>query len=157
MCSKTTARREVARQRTLRRSAVTAGASILLVNRNFGCGSSREHAPQAIVRWGIRAVVGESFSDIFFGNALTMGLPCLTAQADAIAHLMTAVERNPRLEMALDLETQTITAAIACFAGMPADAQRALLTGEWDGTGLLLENFGEVRNVASRLPYVAGF
>src|SRR5206468_3216811 len=86
-----------------------AGASILLVNANFGCGSSREHAPQAIRRYGIRAVVGESFSEIFFGNSVALGMPCVTAEGPALTALMQIVDRNPAADLDVDLDTMRVS------------------------------------------------
>jgi 3-isopropylmalate/(R)-2-methylmalate dehydratase small subunit len=135
-----------------------AGASILIVNANFGCGSSREHAPQAIRRKGFRAVVGESFSEIFFGNSVALGMPCLTAEASTVAALMAAVEKTPSLELEIDLERMTVAAAGQTFAvRLPPGARESFLDGSWDVTGLLLDRFNEVEAVAKRLPYVAGW
>jgi 3-isopropylmalate/(R)-2-methylmalate dehydratase small subunit len=134
------------------------GASILLVNRNFGCGSSREHAPQALQRWGIRAIVGESFSEIFFGNSLMIGLPCMTASPGDIRELMARVERQPDVRLHVDLETGTCGVdGLRCAIALPGHARAALVTGTWDTTGMLLARYDEVDRVASRLPYVAGF
>ena len=134
-----------------------AAASVLLVNRNFGCGSSREHAPQALQRWGIRAVVGEGYSEIFFSNALTMGLPCVTLDGQAVDRLMTLVEGDPSTTIVVDLDAMRVSAGDSSFAAhMPAGARDALTSGLWDGTGLLLENFEQVRATAERLPYVMG-
>ena len=134
------------------------GASILVVNRNFGCGSSREHAPQALYRWGIRAVVGESFAGIFFGNSVMLGLPCVTAAPDDVRALMALVEREPQTGVAIDLEAGTCVAgSLRCAVSLPAGSRDAFLSGAWDTTGLLLERYGEVDAVAARLPYVAGF
>jgi len=133
-------------------------ASILLVNRNFGCGSSREHAPQGLKRRGIRAVIGESFSEIFFGNALMIGLACATASPADVRQLMDRVERQPDARLRLDLEASTCEVGdFRCAVSMPASARDALVTGAWDTTGLLLERYGEVDAVAARLPYVSGF
>jgi 3-isopropylmalate/(R)-2-methylmalate dehydratase small subunit len=133
-------------------------AAVMLVNANFGCGSSREHAPQAIRRRGIRAVIGQSFSEIFFGNSVVMGLPCPTASADTMAALQTAVEQDPSTEIVVDLSTMRVTAAGQSYElSMPPAAREAFLDGSWDATGLLLENYDEVRAVASRLPYVTSF
>jgi 3-isopropylmalate/(R)-2-methylmalate dehydratase small subunit len=132
-------------------------ASVLLVNANFGCGSSREHAPQAIRRRGIRAVIGQSFSEIFFGNSVVMGLPCPTASPETVSALMAAVERDPSTEIVVDLTTMRVTAAGQSYElSLPAAAREAFLDGSWDATGLLLENYDEVRAVAARLPYVTG-
>jgi 3-isopropylmalate/(R)-2-methylmalate dehydratase small subunit len=134
-----------------------AGASILLVNANFGCGSSREHAPQAIRRHGIRTVVGESFSEIFFGNSVALGMPCVTAEASAVTALMQIVERNPGAELTLDLDTMRVSAEGASFPiVLPPAARESFLDGTWDATGLLLDRFEEVEAVAARLPYVNG-
>lgn len=135
-----------------------AGASILLVNANFGSGSSREHAPQALRRWGIRACVGQSFSEIFQGNATAIGLPCATAAAADIALLMRAVERTPDLRLAFSVAESSVEAAGRVVpAGMPAAVREAFLDGQWDATGLLLDDFDAVRRVGTALPYVAGF
>jgi 3-isopropylmalate/(R)-2-methylmalate dehydratase small subunit len=134
------------------------GASILLVNRNFGCGSSREHAPQGLFRWGIRAVVGESFSEIFFGNALMIGMPAVTAPPDAVRQLMDRVERQPDARLRVDLQAGTCEVeGFRCAVALPVHARDALVTGAWDTTGLLLDRYGEVDAVAAKLPYIAGF
>jgi 3-isopropylmalate/(R)-2-methylmalate dehydratase small subunit len=135
-----------------------AGATILVVNANFGCGSSREHAPQAIRRHGMRAVIGESFSEIFFGNSVALGLPCVVAEHDAIARLMEKIASDPKVEVTIDLEALTVTAGAHRFAiTMPGAARDAFLEGTWDATGLLLDRFEEVETVALGLPYVSGF
>jgi len=135
-----------------------AGASLMVVNRNFGCGSSREHAPQGIVRWGIRALIGESFSEIFFGNSVMLGMPAVTAAPADVAALQQAVERDPSLEVRLDLEAMRVVAGPLDFAvHLPPAARDALVTGRWDGLGLLLDDFDAVRNAAARLPYLRGF
>jgi 3-isopropylmalate/(R)-2-methylmalate dehydratase small subunit len=137
-----------------------AAARILLVNRNFGCGSSREHAPQAIARWGrgIEAIVGESFAEIFFGNCTALGIPCVTAPADAIAALMERADREPALAFTLDLRALRITAAdLAVAVVMPEGARQQLLLGRWDTTAELLDGVADVGRVAARLPYFAGW
>jgi 3-isopropylmalate/(R)-2-methylmalate dehydratase small subunit len=135
-----------------------AGASILLVNANFGCGSSREHAPQAIRRSGIRAIVGESFSEIFFGNSVALGLPCVTAEAASVAALMQLVEQDPAAEIAVDLDHMRVSAGGSEYAvTLPPGARESFLEGTWDATGLLLDRFEEVEAVAARLPYVSGW
>jgi 3-isopropylmalate/(R)-2-methylmalate dehydratase small subunit len=132
-------------------------ASVMLVGVNFGCGSSREHAPQAIRRRGIRAVIGQSFSEIFFGNALVLGMPCPTASAETLNALMTAVEQDPATEIVVDLPALLVTAlGVSHQLSLPAAAREELLDGSWDATGLLLERFDDVRAVAARLPYVSG-
>jgi 3-isopropylmalate/(R)-2-methylmalate dehydratase small subunit len=132
------------------------GATILVVNRNFGCGSSREHAPQALVRWGIRAVVGESFSEIFFGNSLALGLPCVHVEPADADWLIAAIGAQPETVLTVDVSALTVTCGARVIAAtLPRPAQEALVTGAWDATGLLLE--GDVDAVAARLPYVSGF
>ena len=134
------------------------GASILVVNANFGCGSSREHAPQAIRRRGFRAVIGESFSEIFFGHSVALGMPCVAAPHDDVLRIMDAVEKNPALTLDVDLSGLTVQFGDARAAiTMPRAAREAFLDGSWDATGLLLQRFDEVEAVASRLPYVAGW
>jgi 3-isopropylmalate/(R)-2-methylmalate dehydratase small subunit len=133
------------------------GAHVLLVNRNFGCGSSREHAPQALQRWGIQALVGEGYSEIFFGNSVTIGLPCLTVSPREIEQLMKRVEADPATTLTVDVEGLRIAAGdLTMSATMPRSAHEALTTGLWDGTGLLLADFEQVRQLADSLPYVTG-
>jgi len=134
------------------------GATVLIVNANFGCGSSREHAPQAIQRWGIGAVVGESFSEIFFGNAMALGLPCVMAAPEAVAALMRAVEANPAIVLRVDLVSTAISAPDGRWpVALPAAAREALVTGAWDATGLLLDHYEDVEALRARLPYLRGF
>jgi 3-isopropylmalate/(R)-2-methylmalate dehydratase small subunit len=135
-----------------------ASARVMLVNANFGCGSSREHAPQAIRRRGIRAVLGQSFSEIFFGNSVVLGMPCPTAPAETLGALMTLVEKDPATEIAVDLDTMQVSASGRRYdISLPPAAREAFLDGSWDATGLLLEDFDQVRAVAARLPYVTRF
>jgi 3-isopropylmalate/(R)-2-methylmalate dehydratase small subunit len=135
-----------------------ASAAVLLVNRNFGCGSSREHAPQALHRWGIRTIIGESFSEIFFGNAMMIGLPCVTAKPPDVDALMSQVESDPDLQIVVDLQALSCTAGNRTVAiAMPPNVRDAFITGAWDTTGLLRERYEEVNATAARLPYVSGF
>jgi 3-isopropylmalate/(R)-2-methylmalate dehydratase small subunit len=134
------------------------GSSVLLVNANFGCGSSREHAPQALQRWGIDAVVGESFAEIFFGNSTMIGLPCVTASAADVDALMKLIESRPQTQLRVDLTSGTCEAdGFRCRVTLPAKIRDAFATGAWDTTGMLLHNFAEVESTAKRLPYVRGF
>jgi len=134
------------------------GARVLLVNRNFGCGSSREHAPQGIARWGIQAIVGESFAEIFFANATALGVPCVTVSAGDVAALMRAVEAEPNTEVQVDVAALEVRAgATAVRAALPASAREAFLSGTWDATAMLTADYGEVRAAAACLPYIAGF
>ena len=135
-----------------------AGATILVVNRNFGCGSSREHAPQAIRRRGFNAVIGESFSEIFFGNAVALGMPCAIAEAGHVAELQTRIERAPETPVTLDVKRMTVTfGETERPIGLPAAARESFLAGTWDATALLLDRFDEVERTARSLPYVDGF
>lgn len=135
-----------------------AGARILIVGRNFGCGSSREHAPQSLWRFGFQAFVGESFAEIFFGNCVALGLPAVTLARAELDRLMDAVELDPTQELVLDLAAGTITSrAGAQKIGMPDGARRSLLEGTWDATSVLLEATDATRATAAKLPYVAGF
>ena len=134
------------------------GASVLVVNSNFGCGSSREHAPQALQRWGIKAVIGESFAEIFFGNSAMIGMPCVTASAADVQAIMDRVERNPGARVHLDLAAGTCDVdGVRCTVSMPPKIREAFLSGAWDTTGMLLDRFEEVEATATKLPYVSGF
>lgn len=131
------------------------GASILLSGKNFGCGSSREHAPQAIRRAGFKAVVAEGFAEIFFGNSTTLGMPCVNASRADIAAIAAMVDADPSLELTLDLETKSLAIGASKFPLDIRDAARAaLLAGEWDPIAQLLDNTDEVDRVAGSLAYV---
>jgi 3-isopropylmalate/(R)-2-methylmalate dehydratase small subunit len=134
------------------------GASILVVNTNFGCGSSREHAPQGLARFGIGAIVGESFSDIFQGNAAMLGMPCFAAAHQAIDELQTLIEQTPGVTIAADVASGAITADSLRFtAAVPPALRDAFVSGQWNPTAMLLDRFEDVRAVAARLPYLSGF
>jgi 3-isopropylmalate/(R)-2-methylmalate dehydratase small subunit len=134
------------------------GASILLANRNFGTGSSREHAPQGLRRWGIRAIVAESFPEIFFGNSLMIGLACVTASAKDVETLMSLVEGHPNSLLKVDLKAGTCQAnGMTISVSIPDHVRDTLITGAWDTTGLLLDHYEQVNAVAARLPYLGGF
>lgn len=138
--------------------AAYAGATLMFVNANFGCGSSREHAPQAIRRRGIRGIIGESFSEIFFGNSVALGMPCVTVDAADAARLQAIAERDPATTFTLNLESLTITTdGMSIPVRLPSAAREAFLDGSWDATGLLLDRYDEVRAVAARLPYMSGW
>ena len=133
-------------------------ARVLLTNDNFGSGSSREHAPQALKRWGISVCVGESFSEIFRGNSLAIGLPCVTVSHEDSERLMNVVEATPSARFTLVLSDRTLTVdGTSVSVGIEDSARDAFLTGTWDATGMLLEDFDVVRGVASRVPYIRGF
>ena len=134
------------------------GAAILVVNKNFGCGSSREHAPQGLQRYGIRAIVGESFSEIFQGNSAMIGMPCFVTDHVSIDRIQAAVEHDPSVEIAVDVDSGIVRAAdVQIQASLPAATRDGFLTGRWNPTAMLLDRFEEVRNVAASLPYVRGF
>jgi 3-isopropylmalate/(R)-2-methylmalate dehydratase small subunit len=134
------------------------GASILFVNKNFGCGSSREHAPQALYRFGIQAIVGESFAAIFAGNCTMMGLPTVTVGAQEMERLMKSVEENPRTEYTVDLESKTLSYDNQKIAiDLPETYRTALTSGSWDSTAMLRANLDRVKETASKLPYMRRF
>jgi 3-isopropylmalate/(R)-2-methylmalate dehydratase small subunit len=162
------------------------GARVLLTNRNFGCGSSREHAPQSLMRYGIRGLIGESFAEIFSGNCTAMGLPAVRVSHDHAERLMERVRRNPGSELRIDLEAKTVsirdgeagrvpgesssvgsvpaeTFAEETFPEetfpfeMPEGDRQSLMSGDWDTTSVLLANSEEIRSTAGRLPYINGF
>ena len=132
------------------------GATILLSGANFGCGSSREHAPQAIQKYGIKSVIAENFAEIFFGNSITLGMPLACAKREDIARIAAAVEKNPATEVVIDVVKQEIR-----FAGqtVPASirdtARDALINGRWDAIGELLDGVPAVKQTAAKLPYLA--
>jgi 3-isopropylmalate/(R)-2-methylmalate dehydratase small subunit len=135
------------------------GASILLVNKNFGCGSSREHAPQALHRFGIHAIVGESFAAIFAGNCVMIGIPAVTVGEREIEELMGLTESDPQARFTLDIEKKTLSYAAgkSLPVAMPETSRQALLEGSWDSTAMLRSNLSKVKAVAAKLPYMTGF
>jgi 3-isopropylmalate/(R)-2-methylmalate dehydratase small subunit len=134
------------------------GPRVGVVNKNFGCGSSREHAPQALLRWGIRALVGESFADIFFGNCVALGIPCVIASEADVLDLQRAVEEDPNHDMVVDLGSMRVDyRGRSVPVTMPDSARQQLLEGTWDATRILLQAEEQIRATAARLPYVRGF
>ncbi len=132
------------------------GAEILVVNRNFGCGSSREHAPQAIAKWGIQALVGESFAEIFFGNCVAMGIPCVTASPTDVQQLQDWISANPQTALTLDLRAMQVQFGETAIAvQMGEGAKNMFLSGTWDACGQLVAQAQQVQQTASRLPYLA--
>ncbi|MEA1931602.1 MAG: 3-isopropylmalate dehydratase small subunit [Euryarchaeota archaeon] len=130
-------------------------ANVLAVNNNFGCGSSREHAPQALMRWGIDAIVGESFAEIFAGNCLALGIPTVTVSPDEAEALQDFIDENPDAEIDVDVENETVTYGDTVVEANVDDAQRkALVEGVWDTTALMKSNANTVREKAKSLPYV---
>ncbi|CAN5748164.1 3-isopropylmalate dehydratase small subunit [soil metagenome] len=136
-------------------NAAYGNASLMFVEANFGCGSSREHAPQAIRRRGIQAVIGVSFSEIFFGNSVALGMPCVSVARDDARRLIDCAEQDPAAVFVLDLPEMGLSGAgITVSVTMPAPARESFVEGTWDATGLLLHDFHEVERVAARLPYL---
>jgi 3-isopropylmalate/(R)-2-methylmalate dehydratase small subunit len=131
------------------------GAKILVVNGNFGCGSSREHAPQALAKWGIRAIVGESFGEIFFGNCVAIGIACVTAQGATLKHLHSALVETPLTPMTVDLEAMQVRFGDFCAAVSIGEGSRQMLIkGTWDDCGQLITQVNQIRATASNLPYL---
>ena len=138
--------------------SVSQGASVLVVGQNFGCGSSREHAPQALMRWGIRAIVGGSFGEIFFGNCVMLGMPCLVATQADLEWLQKAIGREPQTSVTVDVEQQEVRFGDRIIkATMPDGPRHQLVGGTWDSTAVLLEAGAAIETTARKLPYVAGF
>ena len=132
------------------------GASILLSGSNFGCGSSREHAPQALYRFGFRAVLAESFAEIFFGNSTTLGMPCAVMKTEDIRSVAEIIESDPAALLTIDLLEGKVSIADMDFpATLPDHAKEALVSGRWDAIADLLEGLDDVRARAATLPYMA--
>ena len=135
-----------------------AGANVLISGRNFGCGSSREHAPQSLLRWGIKAVVAESFAEIFFGNCTSLGIPCAVASRPDLERLAAAVRTSPELALTVDLQTCEVRYGHESVSvNIPASARNALMTGRYDFLGQLLDAAPQVRERADQLPYLTAF
>jgi 3-isopropylmalate/(R)-2-methylmalate dehydratase small subunit len=131
-------------------------ATILLAGVNFGCGSSREHAPQSLHKYGFRAVIAQSFAEIFFGNSTTLGMPCVTLPATAIAQLHATIEADPTIEITIDLEKREVrtTSGESFPCGIPDSARDSLLAGRWDPIQELLDHDEQIEVIAKSLPYV---
>lgn len=131
------------------------GASILVVGQNFGCGSSREHAPQALMRFGFNAFIGGSFAEIFFGNCTALGLPCATLSNTDLATVMDSVELDPQQSIEIDVQASKVRCRAGEFdAGIPAGTRKMLLEGSWDATRVLLDAGDLIEKTAAALPYV---
>ncbi len=132
------------------------GASILVVNRNFGCGSSREHAPQAIAKWGIQGLIGESFAEIFFGNCVAMGIPCLTANSGTVDFLQRSLNKSPQTPIQIDLIAMQVHCGDFHAPVFMSEGPRNMFTeGTWDACGQLVAQAQQVQATASALPYIA--
>jgi len=132
--------------------------AILISGRNFGCGSSREHAPQALMRWGVKAVIAESFAEIFFGNCTTLGIPCVCASRADLDRLASIATQTPQQEITVDLMTSQVqTQGLTCDVTILESARSSLTTGNWDFLGQLLEGDVAVKQTAATLPYMSGY
>ena len=135
-------------------------ATVLVVNQNFGCGSSREHAPQALVRWhhGVKAVIGESFAEIFRGNCTALGVPCVTVDGATIEALQAGIEAAPAVKVELDLRSRTVSLGGKSYPVTIADGARTqFLEGRWDSTAELLAARDRILATARAIPYFHGY
>ena len=129
-------------------------ATILIVNSNFGCGSSREHAPQALMRWGIKAIIGESFADIFYSNCIAIGIPCVTLPKKSIEEIQNYCD-NKFLFLEIDLEnTLAKSKDLTSNFEIKESTRKMFLSGEWDATSTLLKNLDLIENKLNNLPYL---
>ncbi|RKX83715.1 MAG: 3-isopropylmalate dehydratase small subunit [Spirochaetes bacterium] len=140
------------------------GAGILIVNKNFGCGSSREHAPQSLMRAGIKAIIGESFAEIFLGNCTALGIPAVTLEEKPVNEIMSIVKENPETILTINLDKKTLSIKNDNGAGgkeyrigISNSARQVFLSGTWDTTSVLLSNENEIREKAAELPYLNNF
>ena len=134
------------------------GANILVVNDNFGCGSSREHAPQALMRWGIRLIIGESFAEIFFGNCLALGIPCLTASKEEIVNLQNLVEKNNNQIWDFNLKNLSISNQKETVKLILDEGPHNMLySGKWDATSQLLDEEEKINKTFNNLPYLNNY
>ena len=133
-------------------------SSILIVNKNFGCGSSREHAPQALMRWGIRAIIGQSFAEIFYGNCLSIGIPCAIINESSIDSLIQTIEYSPDLLWNLNIDSQIISSTKdSLHLTIELGMKEMLLSGEWDATTTLLKEKDRIKSTKNSLPYINQF
>lgn len=132
--------------------------SILVSGRNFGCGSSREHAPQSLMRWGVKAIIAESYAEIFFGNCTSLGIPAVCAARKELEELSNAIKEDPTLEVTVDLEAREVRYADQTLAvTIPDSARDALVSGQWDFLSQLLENKEQIAEKKANLPYLNEF
>ena len=132
--------------------------SVLIAGRNFGCGSSREHAPQSLIRWGIKTLIAESFAEIFFGNCTALGTPAVCATRENLEKLVSLVEEDPNREITVDIDAMQVRSGdFECSVTMPDSARQSLLSGQWDFMDLLLKNESDIKKTAQTLPYLNQF
>ena len=130
-------------------------ANILVVNNNFGCGSSREHAPQALARWGIKGIIGESFAEIFFGNCVAIGLPCVTCDRQTVEKIQDLLVNNPQTRVNIDLEALTVSCnSLTTNVIMDEGSRQRLLTGTWDNCSQLISSVEQIKATTAQLPYL---
>jgi 3-isopropylmalate/(R)-2-methylmalate dehydratase small subunit len=135
------------------------GATILISGSNFGCGSSREHAPQALYRYGFRAIIAESFAEIFFGNSTTLGIPCVTMSREDIADLAALIEKTPSIQVTVDLTESKVTTDDVDFEAkisLPGHAREPLINGRWDSIADLVDGLEDVKVRVAAIPYLSG-
>jgi 3-isopropylmalate/(R)-2-methylmalate dehydratase small subunit len=131
------------------------GANLLVTGRNFGCGSSREHAPQSLMRWGIKGIIAESYAEIFFGNCNSLGIPAVRASRENLEKLASAIRAEPGIELNLDLGSLTVTCgSLNVPVEMPEAVRESLVSGQWDFLGQLLDGEKAVEKTAAQLPYM---
>ena len=134
------------------------GATILISGSNFGCGSSREHAPQALYRYGFRAVIAESFAEIFFGNSTTLGIPCVKMSKEDIADLTALIDKTPSIQVTVDLTESKVTTDDVDFIAeisIPGSAREPLINGRWDSIADLVDGIADVKARVAAIPYLA--
>lgn len=135
--------------------SVYQGAKILVVNTNFGCGSSREHAPQALSKWGIQAIIGESFAEIFLGNCVSIGVPCVTTDSKTVQKLQQLIQANPQVTVGLDLEAMQVSCGdFSANVTMNEGSRQMMIEGTWDSCGQLVNRVEQIQVTASKLPYI---
>lgn len=134
------------------------GAAVLVSNSNFGCGSSREHAPQSLYRWGIRAIIAESYSEIFFGNCVSLGIPCFTTTHEDAETILAWIETNPGMLMSIDVASALLEMGTQTIKmRLPSGARGQFLDGTWNARSQLLANLDKVRIVAASIPYFSNY
>ena len=133
-------------------------SNILIVNDNFGCGSSREHAPQALMRWGIRGLIGQSFAEIFYGNCLALGIPCVTTSEKYVYRIQKQIKNSKDLICHLDLKNKLFECNLCKWdINIQNGPLEMFLTGRWDATSQLISNQRELDQTIEKLPYLNNF